>query len=370
MPSLLRAGRGLARQLLSCLALVLVLLPSPALAQRPACTCENLESLQQEYRNAVYLEQFMRQMAEVLKTEELRLKGLKVSSNRSPDADLAIIPTVLALQERYVARNMKLPHPTLKDYTGPNEITMPAGTCEQPEAKLEAMQEGSACAAIAEATAAHERMHRDLCNVMGKEAYWDRMPSVRALEEAERYRAQAANMKSELGRVLEVSDVRLRGEWRHVIAGQGVEIVYFYQFESGDLTASSQAGDRWVFSGTGETQNMLESMKAPGLTCTSSGAYRNNFTVALDTDGLTYGLDYREELKASDITVTCNGGMGMAVPTTESSSGRLGSSLPLAAGDNVVPNAWADAIVALAASEGMSVTGEPKTVLSVTCPKP
>jgi hypothetical protein len=369
MPFPFRAGTALAR-LLSCLGLILILWPAPAQAGPPACTCENLESLQQEYRNAVYLEQFMRQMAEVLKTEELRLKGLKSTSNNDPDKDLAIQPTVLALRDRYMAANMRLPHPEVKGYTGPTEVTMPAGSCEQPEAVLRAMEDGSACEAIADATAAHELMHRDLCRAMGTEAYWDRLPSVKALEEAERYRAQAANMKSEIGRVLGASELRLRGEWRHVIAGQGVEIVYFYQFESGDLRGSSQSGDRWTFAGEGETQNTLESMKAPGLTCTSSGAYRNNFTVAMDTDGLTYGLDYREELKASDITVTCNGGMGMAVPTTESSSGRLGSSLPLAAGDNEVPNAWADAIVALAASEGMSVTGEPKTVLSVTCPKP
>jgi hypothetical protein len=370
MPSLFRAGRGLARQPLPCLALILVLWSAPTFAGPPACTCENLESLQQEYRNAIYLEQFMRQMAEVLKTEELRLKGLKSTSNNDPDKDLAIQPTVLALRDRYMAANMKLPHPQVKGYTGPTEVTMPAGSCEQPEAALQAMEDGSACEAIADATAAHELMHRDLCKAMGPEAYWDRLPSVKALEEAERYRAQAANLKSELGRVIEVSDVRLRGEWRHVVSGQGVEIVYFYQFESGDLTASSRAGDRWIFSGTGETQDMLESMKAPGLTCSSSGAYRNSFTATMDTDGLTYGLDYREELKASDIRVTCNGGMGMAVPSTESKSGRLGSSLPLAAGDNEVPNAWADAIVALAASGGMSVTGEPKTILSVTCPKP
>ena len=339
-------------------------------AKPPVCTCQNLESLQQEYKNAAYLEQFMRQMAEVLRAEEQRLRGLKSTSNSDPDKDLAIQPTVLALRDGYIRKTMKLPFPKVKDYTGPTEVNMPYGSCEQSKDDLAAMKAGSPCEAIADATAAHELMHRELCRAMGSEAYWDRLPSVKALEEAERYRAQAANMKSELGRVIEAADVRLHGEWRHVIAGQGVEIIYFFQFESGDLTASSQAGDRWTFSGTGETQNMLESMTAPGVRCTSSGAYRNSFTVAMDTDGLSYGLDYREEVKGSDLRVTCNGGMGMAVPTAESSSGRLGSSLPLVAGDNVVPNGWADTIMALAASEGMTITGEPKTVLSVTCAKP
>lgn len=352
----------------------LTLTLGPAFAEPKACTCENLESIQQDYQNAVYLIGYMERLAAHLEAEEIRLKGLKVSSNTDPDQNLSIVATVGQAREAYEKANLKLPFPAVKDYKGPERVPMPVGSCEQDQGQLDAMRDGSPCEALADAALAHELGHRDLCKKMGAEAYWDRMPSELALEEVEMYKAQAANLKAELRRVLDVSEVKLRGEWRHVLAGSGVEIVYFYEFESGDMSVASEGGDRWTLSGEGETQNVLESMKVPEVSCTSDGVIRNKFTVSMDTDGLTFGLNYSETTNGGNMKVTCKAGkgqgMGMAIPGGGASSGQLATSQPLVAGDNPLPNSWADAIMALAANEGMSVSGEPKTVLSVTCKAP
>ena len=51
-------------------------------------------------------------------------------------------------------------------------------------------------------TSQHEAAHRELCESMGADTYWGRLPSVIAAEEAKRYRAQAEAMRAELKRVI------------------------------------------------------------------------------------------------------------------------------------------------------------------------
>ena len=361
------AGRYLGALAVAVLALGVA--DKPALAGPPACTCQNLESLQQEYQNAVFLEGYMQRLAAQLKAEEERLKGLKLSTNTDPDQNLNIVATVAQVRTAYEKANLHLPFPATKGYTGPERVPMSPGTCEQAQADLDAMEQGSPCEAIADMALAHELGHRDICDRLGAPAYWGRMLSEIALEEAGMYKIQAGNLKGELRRVLEASEITLKGEWRHVISGGDVELTYFYQFQSGDIGGASK-GDTWTMAGKGETQNSIESMKIPGVSCTSSGAVRNDFEVAVTTDGLTFGLDYADRNTGGDLKLICDGGMSMVVPTGEASSGKLASGQPLVAGDNPVPNAWADAMMALAASEGMSISGEPKTVLSVTCKSP
>lgn len=345
----------------------------PAMAGPPACTCTHLESLQQEYRNAIYLEGFMRQMAEVLKTEEQRLRNLKFTSNADPDGNLDIQSTVLAMRDRYVAQKMRLPFPKVKGYIGPDEVTMPHGSCQQPETQLKAMVAGAPCDAIADATAAHELMHRDLCRAMGDHAYWNRLPSVMTLEKAERYRAQAANLKSEIGRVLEKSELRLHGEWHYTIIGPDVEISYRNIFESDNLSRLLQGSEILSFFGQGKHRAALERMKAADMTCTSDSVISNDFRVTVQTDGLSFDLDYETGDQKFGMTVQCKSpygeGFGMSLPIEGAGigSGRLAASQPLVVGDNVVANDWVDGVRAVIEGGGMRLTGDPRTVLSLTC---
>jgi hypothetical protein len=366
MPSHVRAAALALSGLLGATALAV-----PALAAPPPCTCENLESLQQEYQNAVYLEKYMRDLAAVLKAEEVRLEGLKLSSNTDPDQNLSITATVGNLAEQYEANNFRPPFWPAKDYTGPSDVKMPYGTCEQKQEDLDAMEAGSVCEAIAEAPLAHEAAHRHLCrDVLGPEAYWNRPLSEFKLEEAEMYKLQAENLKAELRRVLDAATIRLRGQWVHTVEAQRMmKVVYNYQTLSEDIGGAS-GGDSWTMAGSGETTNSIDQIVLAGMNCSSTGAIKQEFDVAMTTDGLTFGLELATRRVDGDVGIRCPGGMGMSLPTADAANGTIVSAQPLVLGDNALPTGWADTIKALMASGGVSVTGEPEMVLSVTCPAP
>lgn len=351
---------------------VVVALAGPVLAEknpRPACTCQNLESLQQDYRNAVYLEGYMRKLSAYLKAEEDRLAGLKVSSNTDPDNDQLIVTRVGILKENYKKEHMKLPFPKVKGYSGPTSVEMPFGSCKQDKAALDGLNNGSPCKAMADAAVLHELAHSNLCTAMGREAYWDRPASALALEEAGMYMQQAADLKSELRNVLEASKIEFRGIWRHTMSGQGMTVTYLYENQTGDI-GNASGGDTWTMTGKGETANSIESIKLPGMSCTSQGAVRNSMDVVMTTDGLTFGLDSRESRVAGEISLKCDRGGGMSMPTTDTGSGELTSGQALVAGDNPLPYGWATTIKLLMRMGGMEVTGDPDMVLSVTCPAP
>jgi hypothetical protein len=336
-----------------------------ASAEYPAqqCTCNNLESLQQDYQNAVYLEGFFRKLSTELEGYEKRDIAAGVSReeiDKFGDKFYADVTGTL----------MEFPFPTVKGYTGPERVPMPPGTCEQDPVLLDKMAKGSPCNGMADPALVHEFEHRELCKKMGPDVYWSRFASELAAEEADRYKIQANSLKSEIQRVLDVSDVRLRGEWMHTLSGQGVEIVFFYKFDSGKLTTAEQGDSFWTLKGTGTTSNEIVSMKAPGVKCTSSGAVTNEMVVTMGTDGLTFGLELTETNSGGDLAVDCGYGAAMAIPTGEASTGQLAAGLPLTVGDTMIGNAWADQIMALAASEGMSVTGDPTTSLSLSCAAP
>lgn len=330
------------------------------------CTCNNLESLQQDYQNAIYLEKFMRKLSEKLKAWETTELEQKAKGLGSVDIAMTSSAKLKIASETAV----RLPFPKVKGYKGPERISMESPSCEQSKAELDALVAGSPCKGMAEAALAHELSHQEICRTMGAATYWARPGSEKALEEAERYKEQARFLKGELGRVLDKAEITFKGDWRYTVAGEGMEIIYNYEFASKDIGPTSSAGDQWSFVGTGEAGNAIESFKAQGMSCTSEGQVTNAFTVTMDTDGLTFGLGYSEQNSGGDLVIRCDMGGSMAMPTGDTASGQFTTKQPLRAGDNELPNAWADTIMAMAAAGGMSITGVPRTVLNVSCPKP
>lgn len=353
---------------LGCVGAMLASLAGGAAVAGPKdeCSCDTLESLQQEYQNAVYLEKFFRDLSAALKDWEAKEAAEKAMGQSNID----IVETGAAMLKVKSERDVRLPFPKVKGYTGPERVSMDGGTCKQPKAELDALRKGSPCFGIAEAVLKHEIGHQEICNAMGVKAYWGRMASEKALEEAAKYQAQAADMKAEIGRVLEVAEVRLRGEWMHTLSGDGVEITYFYSFDSGDMKLSEMSGDLMEFSGTGSTSNDLVSMTAPGVSCTSTGAVTQKMVATLTTDGLNFGIDIVETNTGGDLIVDCGAGAGMAMPTGDTGTGQLAAGLPLKIGDTEVMNTWAMTIRELAESEGMSLTGDPTTSVTISCAQP
>jgi hypothetical protein len=345
--------------------LALLLAGATAAAQDGAkpCSCKNLESLQQDYQNALYLELAFTKLATELRGYEARDLAKGVSRSETDKfGDMFYKDAV-----KVITKGMPY---SVAGYTGPEVVPMPAGTCEQDPALLDAMAKGSVCAGMADPALLHEFEHRELCKKMGPDAYWSRIGSDLAAEEAERYKHQAANLKNEIKRVLDVSEVRLKGEWMHTLTGQGAELVFFYTFDSGKMSTAETGDGFWKLKGKGTTSNELVSMKADGVSCVSSGAVKNEMVVSMTTDGMSFGLELTETNVGGDMKIDCGYGAAMAVPTGEASSGQLAAGLPLKAGDTPIGNAWADQIMAIAADGGMSVTGDPSTSLSITCEAP
>lgn len=354
---------------LFCLAFLGLTVTTPAQAGPPPCTCRNLESLQQEYQNAVYLEVYMRKLAAHLKGVETLQTGLNTSSNSSPDQGDSVVQKSANARLAFEKANLKLPFPQTKGYTGPASVEMIPGQCKQSASDLAALENGSPCEAIADMALAHELAHSDLCVKMGANAYWARMPSEIALEEAEMYRIQALNLKAELRRVMDVSDLRLVGEFRQKLGDDSATYADEITFDSGDLKLSSQGGDRWTMTGEGDTVSMVVlDVVSPEPQVCMSQPVRDKFSVTLKTDGLTFDVETTGH-DGHEATISCNG--GLSVPFFGSPfGGAQARRLKVAMGDTPLPseNDWLlSAIVGAAASGGASMSTVQTATLRLTC---
>ncbi|MCU0828394.1 MAG: hypothetical protein MUE52_13535 [Tabrizicola sp.] len=342
---------------------------TPAQADPPPCTCRNLESLQQEYQNAVYMEGYMRRLAEHLKGVEAKQAALNATSSASPEAGDSVGQKSANAREAYKAANWKLPFPQPKDYKGPPDVSMIPGQCQQSTDDLDGVRDGSPCEAIADAALAHEQAHVDICRNLGVQAYWGRMPSVFALEEAEMYKIQAANLKAELRRVMDVSDLRLVGEFRQKLGDDSATYSDEITFDSGDLKLSSQGGDRWTMTSEGDTVSMVVlDVVSPEPQVCMSQPVRDSFSVTLKTDGLTFDVETTGH-DGHEATISCNG--GLSVPFFGSPfGGAQARRLKVAMGDTPLPseNDWLlSAIVGAAASGGASMSTVQTATLRLTC---
>lgn len=329
------------------------------------CSCGNLESLQQEYKNAIYMERFMLAAAAELKAWETKEAAEKAAGRSGTDINL----TSSAMLKAKAEGEVKLPFPKVNGYSGPDRVSMTVGTCAQPKDELDAMRTGSPCFAIAEATLAHEIEHQSICQKMGVKAYWDRPGSEKAREEAARYAVQKKDMQSEIFRVLEVADVRVRGEWMVTFAGNGMEVDAFYTFDSGDLTLAERSDDFLELSGNGYGTSELMSLRTSDMTCPSGGAVKEQLLGYLSTDGLTFGVNMVLDGPAASPMLNCEG-QPVPFPTGQPAWGELSASLPLKVGDTEVDSTWTLQIKQFAGIMGMTLHGEPSTSVTISCTKP
>jgi len=340
--------------------------PGAAAAGPAACTCRNLESLQQDYQNAVYLEGYMRRLAEHLKAIEAPLIEARRTAPDSYEAGVMISSRTDPARAAFEAQNLHLPFDHVAGYTGPDRVSMPRGTCAQLQADLDALENGSPCEAMADVALAHELFHRDNCNRLGADAYWSRLDSEIALEEADAYHAQAANLKAELRRVLDASQVTYHGRWPLTVTVPGaMNVGYLFVTRSDDLGQSS-SGDTWAMTGKGSTTVTIEQAEIGGMACSGSGSVDSEFQVTMTTDGLTFGLDLVGTVTGGNPALSCPGGGGMGFPPPDPVLGQVASGQPLHAGDNQVGGDWGAPMRAVLAGMGQ-VTGDADIVLSVTC---
>ncbi|CAN1568741.1 hypothetical protein MCELHM10_03063 [Paracoccaceae bacterium] len=360
------------RPLRRFLGALLILVAAPVHAQsQPECSCTDLEGLQQDYQNTVYLEKSYRDLAKSMKDWEAN--AFKTANIQTPPMNVPA--TSRAMVDRAAKEYFFVPFPQVDGYFGPMSVEMTPKTCDIDPALVTKMEEGAPCSGAAEAEVLNAVRQQLVCEKMGAKAYWDRPGSAFALEKAENYKTKAADLKTQIGLALDKAEITVSGDWLYTMSMPGMEMTYHFQFESKDINRSSSTGETWDFSATGETRHELTGTNFDGLSCTGSGAVVHQFNVKLKTDGLTFGLVFDGKLGGGEHVVTC-AGTAVPMPGAEGSGwGQFNTpTMPLDTGETALPSGWTEALAPMSGVLGMmagiDVTGEPKTSLNVSCPMP
>lgn len=338
----------------------------PAQARPPDCTCKNLESLQQDYQNSVYLSEFFMQLSahmEIFEDEFLERK------KTDPYFDKEFHSTSGAEKARYIDQEMRIPN-RIKDYKGPEEVSMIPGKCYQEPYYLAQMEAGSPCKGMADAALKHEARHRAICTGMTKEVYWNRRQSEFMAEEAAAYAQQARDLKDELRRVLDEATITYQADWTFDLnIGGMAQYAYTYTGESEDI-GNATTGDTWTMSGKGTSAITWIKAVLAGMQCTPSGAVKSTYDLKMTTDGLTFGLELTGQSSSGGLSVKCPGpGGGGGSVGDAGGEGVLAKDLPLKQGINSLPGDMGETVRAMLAGMG-TVGGGGKRILSVTCDVP
>jgi hypothetical protein len=340
----------------------------PVWASPPECTCRNLESLQQDYQNAVYLAGFFADLSAHMKAfEDNLLEAKKDPNNIDYTTDFWL--TTGAEKNRYIAQNVRLPF-KLEGYEGPPDVAMIHGTCRQHDKELAEMEDKSPCKGIADAALNHEARHREICLGMGKDAYWDRRQSEYTAEEAAAYEQQAVDLKDELRRVLDAATITYDADWTFDLSVGGMaQYVYAYSGESEDIGGAT-AGDTWTMTGKGTSKITWVKAMIAGMQCTPSGAVNSTYDLKMTTDGLTFGLELTGLSATGGLSIKCPGPGGGGGPVGDAGGeGVLAKDLPLKQGLNSLPGDMGEVVRAMMAGLG-TVGGGGTRTLSITCGAP
>lgn len=347
--------------------LSLIIAP-PAFAgfEPPECTCQNLGSLQQGYRNAITIESRLERKAKHLEAFETRER---VNLPNDPEG---VESRVLAEGSRYDDVHGS-PWQGLTPVEGDYGGEMTPGKCTPDKDAKEGlrMQIESPCLAMAKAALNHARFHRENCTRMGPDAYWNQSHVDFTREQAEAYGAQADELREEIRRVLEEADVTYKADSRFDLNVQGMaQYAYESSARSDDIGQPSD-GDTWTMIGRGTGTGKWVKAVIAGMRCKPSGAIKSNFEVRLRTDGLTFDLEIGELVTSGDVSISCRGARGGSGPVGEvlQAPGMITSGQPLQAGDNPLPGNMTDKVRAQLSSVG-TVTFKGESVLSVSCSAP
>lgn len=339
----------------------------PAFADQQQCSCKNLQSVQEELKNADYLAKFFTDMAAQLKVVEDDLKKAREDLT-NPDSNVSIYGRSSQKRDA-IKRTFKLPHSPAHGYKGPATVDMRFGSCEQAPAMLEALRNGSQCKELADFALEHEAIHRAKCAKDTATVYWDRLPSEFAAEEAERYREQAKATRALLKRIIDEGTVTIEAKLEPRISGPQFDVTYSYVTQSVEMDGNSSPGsDTWTLKGKTKRAGKIKSVKLAGMSCKPSGQINDDIDLALKLDGLTMGLDSKSKGKPGDIKIRCTGGHGMSMrPQGEVDGGNVFSDEGFTIGTDVSQDVRSLPFAKYVPS-GMSVSGSNTISVKLVCP--
>ena len=352
-------------------AVLVFVCPALAFAAPKACTCKNLESIQQELKNAVYLEDFMRQLSRKVADAEEAHRQLKKKEPNNPVARRALRDVSKA---EWTKEKAKLRVPKVPGDNGPEELGLEDGTCENNPQDLKDVANGAACKDLGDIVLKHEEAHRKLCSE-DKDKYWKRLYSEIAAEEADRYRDQAKAVRALLKKVIDGATVKISEETDLKITSGPMEYTYKLAMPAFKLTGKSSPGsDDWELTGKGKRTVAVTSVKIPGMTCTPpTQKLSSKVTGTLKLDGLTMKLDATSETEGGTLTMKCKApgkgeGIGMGVAPPGETGGAevfknkevdLMSTFP----EDIPKTSWGKAIN----QTGVKATGTQTTKVEITC---
>jgi hypothetical protein len=339
----------------------------PVLADQQQCSCKNLQSAQEELRNADYAAKFFADMAAQLKAvEDPLIEAHKIPTH--PDSDVSIYHRS-SLKRTEIMGRFSLPHRPAHGYTGPATVDMKYGSCEQQPAALEALKAGSQCKELADFALEHEAVHRAKCARDTATVYWDRLPSHFAAEEAERYREQAKATRALLKRIVDQGTVTIEAKLEPRIKGPQFDVTYSYVTQSVEMEGNSSPGsDTWMLKGKTRRAGKIKSVRIAGMSCTSSGQINDDIDMALELDGLTMALDNKSKGRPGDVKIRCKGGHGMSMrPQGEVDGGNVFANESFTV-DTEVSQDVSTLPFAKYVTGGMSVSGKNTVSVKLVCP--
>ena len=293
--------------------LAILLLAAPSAVAMDSCSCKNLESLQQELKNAVYEAGFFESLSQRLDVIEKK----QIEINKDPtnaDSGKLVLQVSANARKDIIAKEFKLPHPKVTGYSGPDSVDMEAGKCTQDAADLEAMRKGSPCNEIADITLKHEAGASHALHIDGGRQILGRLPSEIAAEEAERYKAQADAMRGQLKRIIDEGTLTVEAIMEPHLTGPQFDVTYSYVTPKIEMKGkSSAASDNWTLDGKGSQAGTIKKAKIAGMSCKASGQLNDDVTMTFDTDGLTMSLNEKTKSASGDIYIKCGGGFGMSM---------------------------------------------------------
>ena len=346
---------------------------APAFAASEPCACKHLESVQQELENALYEAKFFADLSKRLDAVEKKQTDLNKNHPTHPDSGRSVLATSANERVAIMGKEFRLPH-KVKGYTGPTSVEVLQGTCKNNQADLDALSKGSSCKEIGDISLAHEAQHRALCEQMGKDKYWARLPSVIAAEEAQRYADQAKAMRALLKKVIDGGTMRIGEETEVTTTGQGFSATYFYSTPPFDLSGKSSPGaDQWTLKGDGKRSGVIKRVTFPGMQCTPFGQLSDKNTGTLTLDGLSMRLIVEHTSQAGEIGMKCRvgkqQGSGMSMrPQGEVGAGEVFKDERVRLMTEVVQDVANMDFAKALARGGMSASGYSKTRVELVCP--
>lgn len=350
-------------------------LAAPAQAAPEACRCKHLESLQQELENALYEAKFFAELAKRLDAVEKKQADINKNDPTSRDAGTSPGSASKNARDAIMKQEFKLPHKAVKDYKGPASVEIETGKCTNDLGQLRALADGASCKEIGDVVLRHEEEHRNLCNRMGAEKYWTRLPSLIAAEEAERYAAQAKGMRELLKKAIDGGKLRLSDEMEITMTGQGARAVYFYETKPLELAGKSNPGaDEWTLKGDGARSGVIRSAEFPGMQCTPFGQVNDKGSASLTLDGLKMSLKMQYVSLPGDVGLKCRApgageGVGMSMrPLGETGSGEIFKDQRVNFLTEIKTDVATMDFARAMAGSGLTATGYAKATVELICP--